>query len=224
MSEIHPFYQAHRATMESALRQRLDLADGLIRKRLGLADPEPLKHEIMEEFEIVLHQMPYVGGAESRMTDFFMRLIGFMAIGRVMRRHGVALQTINEIGAEGLKAQLLAEPEADRMAAGRQFMSAENRAALRQHAAQSQKEAYPDDFVYEVVEPGPGDNFEFGINYRACGFCKFAAKHGDQDILPNICAVDSAAYAVRGIHLDRTQTLASGATYCNFRFSTKTDP
>src|SRR5664279_6126556 len=110
MSEIHPFYQAHRATMESALRQRLDLADGLMRKRLGLADPEPLKHEIMEEFEIVLHQMPYVGGAESRMTDFFMRLIGFMAIGRVMRRHGVALQTINEIGAKVSRRSYLPSP------------------------------------------------------------------------------------------------------------------
>jgi hypothetical protein len=36
----------------------------------------------MDEFEIVLTQMPYVGGAASRMSDFFMRLIGFMAISR----------------------------------------------------------------------------------------------------------------------------------------------
>jgi len=27
------------------------------------------------------------------------------------------------------------------------------------------------------------------------------------------------AYATRGIHLDRTQTLAGGANHCNFRFS-----
>jgi hypothetical protein len=30
----------------------------------------------MDEFEIVLTQMPYVGGAASRMSDFFMRLMG----------------------------------------------------------------------------------------------------------------------------------------------------
>ena len=42
----------------------------------------------MDEFEIVLTQMPYVGGAASRMSDFFMRLTGFMAISRVLRRHG----------------------------------------------------------------------------------------------------------------------------------------
>jgi hypothetical protein len=63
---------------------------------------------------------------------------------------------------------------------------------------------------------GPGDNFDFGINYKACGFCKFAARHGDQEILPHICGLDFEAYATRGIRLERTQTLAGGASHCNF--------
>ena len=81
------------------------------------------------------------------------------------------------------------------------------------------QEAYPEDFVYDFVEPDPGDDFEFGINYKACGFCKFAARHGDEEILPNICGLDFDAYATRGIHLERTQTLAAGANHCDFRFS-----
>jgi hypothetical protein len=44
----------------------------------------------MDEFECVLAQMPYVGGTASRMSDFFMRFMGFMAIGRVLRRRGVS--------------------------------------------------------------------------------------------------------------------------------------
>jgi hypothetical protein len=71
------------------------------------------------------------------------------------------------------------------------------------------------------VEPGPGEDFEFGINYRACGFCKFAERHGDREILPNLCGLDFAAYDARGIKLERTQTLAGGASHCNFRFTTK---
>ena len=39
------------------------------------------------------------------------------------------------------------------------------------------------------------------------------------DRLPHICGLDFAAYELRGIHLERTQTLAQGAPYCNFRFS-----
>jgi hypothetical protein len=219
MSEVHPFYEAHRGAMEAAMRQRLDLAVGMLRELTQLSDMDRIRQEVMEEFEIVLTQMPYVGGAASRMTDFFMRLMGFMAIGRVLRRHGVALPVIGDIERETYKAQLLTVPEPERLASGRQFMSAENQALLREQAAKSLAEEYPEDFVYEFVEPGPGDNFDFGINYKACGFCKFAGRHGDQEILPHICGLDFEAYATRGIRLERTQTLAGGASYCNFRFS-----
>ena len=219
MVEIHPFYQAHRGAMEAAMRQRLDLAEATLREGAPMCNIDRIRQEVMDEFEIVLTQMPYVGGAASRMSDFFMRLIGFMAIGRVLQRHGVSLPVIGEIERETYKAQLLTVPDAERLASGRQFMSSENQALLREQAAKSHAEEYPEDFVYDFVEPGPDDRFEFGINYKACGFCKFAARHGDKEILPHICGLDFEAYATRGIHLERTQTLAGGASHCNFRFS-----
>jgi hypothetical protein len=223
MAGIHPFYEQHRSAMEAAMRHRLDLAEAMLRERAHLIDIDGIRQQVMDEFEIVLTQMPYVGGAVSRMSDFFMRLMGFMAISRVLRRHGVALSVIGEIERETYKAQLLNLPEAERLASGRQFMSSENQALLREQAAnstaKSHRQEFPEDFVYDFVEPGPGDNFEFGINYKACGFCKFAARHGDKEILPHICGLDFDAYATRGIHLERTQTLAGGASHCNFRFS-----
>jgi len=219
MAAIHPFYEAHRGAMEAAMRQRLHLAEGMLRERANLSDMDGVRQEVMDEFEIVLSQMPYVGGSASRMSDFFMRLMGFMAIGRVLRRHRVSLAVIGEIERESYKAQLLMVPEAERLASGRQFMSPENQALLREQAAKSHAEEYPDDFVYDFVEPETGDNFDFGINYKACGFCKFAVRHGDQEILPHICGLDFEAYATRGIRLERTQTLAGGASHCNFRFS-----
>ena len=219
MSEIHPFYGAHRDAMVAAMRQRLDLAETILRERTHLSDLDKVRQDVMSEFEIVLGQMPYVGGAASRMSDFFMRLLGFMAISRVLRRHGLPLGVIGEIERETYKAQLLAVPESERLASGRQFMSSENRSLLREQAARSLANEYQEDFVYEFVEPGPGDSFEFGIDYKACGFCKFAARHGDEEILPHICGLDFDAYATRGIRLDRTQTLAGGASHCNFRFS-----
>ncbi|MCG2638568.1 MULTISPECIES: L-2-amino-thiazoline-4-carboxylic acid hydrolase [Bradyrhizobium] len=220
---IHPFYEAHRDAMESAMRQRLDLAEPMLRERTHLSDVDAIRQEVMDEFAIVLTQMPYVGGTASRMSDFFMRLTGFMAISRVLRRHGVPVPVIGEIERQIYKAQLLTEPEADRLAAGDQFMSAENQILLREQAARSVTEShqaeFPEDFAYDFVEPGPNDSFEFGINYKACGFCKFAGRHGDKEILPNICGLDFDAYATRGIRLERTQTLAGGASHCNFRFS-----
>jgi len=220
---IHPFYEQHRGAMEAAMRHRLDLAETMLRERAHLTDIDGIRQEVMDEFEIVFGQMPYVGGAASRMSDFFMRLMGFMAISRVLRRHGVSLAAIGDIERETYNAQLLTVPEADRLASGSQFMSLENQALLRQQATtsttESHREEFPEDFVYDYVEPGPDDTFEFGINYKACGFCKFAARHGDKEILPNICGLDFDAYATQGIRLDRTQTLAGGASHCNFRFS-----
>ena len=219
MPHIHPFYESHRGAMETAMRQRLDLADAMLRERAHLTDIDGIRREVMDEFEIVLTQMPYVGGAASRMSDFLMRLLGFMAISRVLRRHGMSLSLIGEIERETYKAQLLTVSKAERLASGRQFMSTENQALLREQAATSHRNEFPADFVYDFVEPGPGDTFEFGINYKACGFCKFAGRHGDKEILPNICGLDFDAYATLGIHLERTQTLAGGADHCNFRFS-----
>lgn len=216
---IHPFYQSHRGAMEAAMRHRLDLAETMLRERAHLSNIDEIRREVMDEFETVLVQMPYVGGEASRMSDFFMRLMGFIAISRVLRRHRVPLSVIGDIERETYKAQLLTVPEVERLASGRQFMSSENQTLLREQAEKSHREEFPDDFVYDFVEPGPGDKFEFGINYKACGFCKFAARHGDDEILPNICGLDFDAYATRGIHLERTQTLAGGANHCNFRFS-----
>ncbi|WP_028136089.1 L-2-amino-thiazoline-4-carboxylic acid hydrolase [Bradyrhizobium japonicum] len=224
MTEIvRPFYEAHRSAMEAAMRDRIDLAGTMLRERGHLSDTDRLGREVIDEFEIVLTQMPYVGGATSRMSDFFMRLTGFLAISRVLRRHGVPVPVIGEIERDTYKAQLLGVPEAERLASGRHFMSPENQALLREQAVrsvtESHQEQFPEDFVYDFVEPGPQDRFEFGINYKACGFCKLAARHGDKDILPNICGLDFDAYATRGIRLERTQTLAGGASHCDFRFS-----
>ena len=115
---IHLFYESHRGAMEAAMRHRLDLLEPLLRERAFLSNLEGVRLEVMDEFAIVLTQMPYVGGAANRMSDFFMRLIGFMAISRVLRRHGVPLAVIGDIERETYKAQLLTAPEAERLAGG----------------------------------------------------------------------------------------------------------
>ena len=217
--KLHPFYQLHRAAMQTAMRQRADLAEAIARERGLLAGQPTIAPEVMAQFDKVLATMPYVGGEASRMSDFFMRLLGFIAISRVLRQHGVPVAVIGAIERETYKQQLLTVPEDERLAAGRQFLSPENQAHVREQAAFSRQQTYADDFVYDFVAPGPGDDFAFGINYTACGFCKFAARHGDTEILPNLCELDFDAYATRGVRLVRTQTLAGGASHCDFRFS-----
>src|SRR5215475_2550494 len=143
MTTLHPFYEAQRPAMEAVMRLRLDLVDDLLRERLALADAAEIKRAIMAEFDIVLAQMPYVGGAESRMSDFFMRLLGFMAIGRVLHRRGVPKDVIAELELESFKRHMLTVPEAERLEAGRRFMSDDNKALIREQAASSNEQKHP---------------------------------------------------------------------------------
>ncbi len=57
---IHPFYELHRGAMEAAMRQRLDLAEAMLAERALLSDVAGIKQAVMDEFQIVLTQMPYV--------------------------------------------------------------------------------------------------------------------------------------------------------------------
>src|SRR5215471_18500318 len=53
MSQIHPFYEAHRASMESSMRQRLDLVSDLLADQVGAIAVPSIKDDVMREFEIV---------------------------------------------------------------------------------------------------------------------------------------------------------------------------
>jgi hypothetical protein len=88
-----------------------------------------IKSDMMQEFEVVLTQMPYVGGAESRMSDFFMRLLGFMAIGRVLQRRGVSMWRLKLSSSSSAITSLVSEVE--RLEAGRKFMSDDSKALIR---------------------------------------------------------------------------------------------
>lgn len=47
-----------------------------------------------------------------------MRLLGFMAIGRVLHRHGLPAKVIGDIEVESFKVQLLMTSEAERLKRG----------------------------------------------------------------------------------------------------------
>ena len=171
------------------MRQRLDLAEAMLRERTQLTDmrdqaggdgrirnrahPDALCRRRGKPHERFLHAPDGLHGHRP----------GAAATRRVTAHNG-------DIERETYKAQLLTVPEAERLASGRQFMSPENQTWLREQAAKSHAGRISRRLRLRFRRAGPRDNFEFGINYKACGFCKFAARHGDKEILPSICGLD----------------------------------
>ena len=55
---VHPFYEGHRDAMEAVMRHRLDLAEPLLRDRAHASGIAQIRRQVMDEFEVVLTQMP----------------------------------------------------------------------------------------------------------------------------------------------------------------------
>jgi hypothetical protein len=88
---------------------------------------------------------------------------------------------------------------------------------LKRRAAASQQRRYPKDFVFFVVE-GDGKTFDWGVDYTECAICKLYQQEGAENFTRYLCPLDAAMSERMGLGLERTQTLAEGAAYCDFRF------
>ncbi|MDO9435705.1 L-2-amino-thiazoline-4-carboxylic acid hydrolase [Hydrogenophaga sp.] len=218
---MHPYYAQRRRAITEDFAHNLQLAWPHFERELAAPILDGLTERLHEELQRRLRLLPYVGGSQGRMTPFFEQGAGFFAVGRVLRSSGVPMETTSLLMRKTFLARFEALTPEQRTAFGRDWLSNGNRAFLEVAAAESRARKNPGDFVYELVPAGTapdGAPFEFGIDYTECGFCKLCKAHGDEDLLPVMCGLDEEIYAIRGIKLVRTTTLASGGACCNFRF------
>lgn len=216
----HPYYAARAPQIVADFRDSLRLAAPTFARVAPELDLDALWPEIAVQLDDVIAALPWVGGDGGRMTGYFEQNAGVIALGRVLIAQGLAKPTVAHLLQRTFLARLGAMDREARAALGRAFMSPASLEQLRRLAEQSRTRENPGDFVYTFVEAGQesGEEFDFGLNYQECGFCKLCGTTGDTDILPMICGMDEESYALRGVRLTRTQTLASGATHCNFRY------
>lgn len=216
----HPYYAARAPQIVADFRDSLRLAAPTFARVAPELDLDALWPEIAVQLDDVIAALPWVGGDGGRMTGYFEQNAGVIALGRVLIAQGLAKPTVAHLLQRTFLTRLGAMDREARAALGRAFMSPASLEQLRRLAEQSRTRENPGDFVYTFVEAGQesGEEFDFGLNYQECGFCKLCGTTGDTDILPMICGMDEESYALRGVRLTRTQTLASGATHCNFRY------
>lgn len=218
---MHPYYADRADLIAQEFEQSLRLVWPRFEAALPGVTLDDLRPELQRQFDDVLASLPYVGGDDGRMTQYFESNTGVIALGRVLLKRGVARDVVADLLQDTFLAKLSHMDRDARLALGRDFMSKQNRDQLRLLARRSRDRQNPGDFVYTYVEAGEdadGEAFDFGLDYHECGFCKLCARTGDADILPMICGMDDTSYGLRGVQLKRTQTLASGASHCNFRY------
>ena len=64
-------------------------------------------------------------------------------------------------------------------------------------------------------------DFDLGYDYRECGICKICRDEGCFELAKYLCRLDYVIADMMGVKLVRTQTLAEGGDFCDFRYSLK---
>lgn len=184
--------------------------------RLGENKAGTLIRMSREEYRILIPQIPYLG--EKNFDLFFLiPAIRYFAIYQTLRRQGWTPEDAGELIREISEAEFKAIPGFVRRVIGYIWFSPWFTGRLKKYAAESKLRKYPGGYVLDYVE-GDGRNFDYGIDWTECGFCKFLRAQNAIELAPYVCAADKAASDMMGWGLTRTMTLSEGREKCDFRY------
>lgn len=99
------------------------------------------------------------------------------------------------------------------------YLDAKKLPARKKWSADSHKRKYENDWVVDILEGGANDDFELGYDYHTCGICSLCRDEGCFELAKYLCRMDYVLADMMHMRLVRTQTIAEGATCCDFRYS-----
>lgn len=211
------YYAENRDRLLAEFANACKGARALLSSRLGARGAADACAEARVLFARLLPGMPDVGGAANRNQPFLEAAGQLATLHLVLSRRGFSGRDTGRLYYE-LNAQELAQaPARELQARGAALFSPENRLALMAWAEQTQKRAYPADWVAAFV-PGDGATFDLGYDYAECGALKYFRDNGAEDVAPYFCINDFLSSKAMGTGLFRKSTLASGADRCDFRY------
>ena len=109
-------------------------------------------------------------------------------------------------------------PKFMRKKQGKQLFTAKSKEEWKKRSQDSQQRDQPFDWVCEYVDGGDNEDFAYGMNMMQCGNVDLWKKYGIEQYTPYLCLVDWPGWKASEIEASRTQTLAHGASYCDFRY------
>jgi hypothetical protein len=187
----------------------------ILTSHYGIDEAEGILDECRGQFELLIPQVPYIGGDENKLTSSLMDATRCLTLFLTMRDYG---RTAAETGKILFEAILARESEMPRSSSPSDVHSRANIMLSRRERAEiSLERRYPEDYVYSFVT-GDGQAFDYGYNFYECAAQKFYRRQGAEVFMPFYCALDFAWSQVLGLGLSREMTLSEGHALCNHRF------
>jgi hypothetical protein len=169
------------------------------------------------QYEELIPEIPYIHGLRAKLLNNFLLISAQeLAVYKAMAEQGKSPREAWELCHEALRLRLAQFPCWKRRLMRRFMFSGLVRRIVARRARKKEKYRFGD-FEIEYVMDGE-DEFDFGVNYIQCGNYKFVVEHGGEAFAPYVCMSDIVLSEVMGWGLIRTQTLADGCPYCDFRF------
>ena len=211
-------FQAHES--ESLLRDfdhTAELVRPFVVDRVGVDGADSLFRGARENYEEIIPQIPRIEGVRARMLNSFLRITAQeVAVYKAVTERGGTPAEAWEICHEAIRLRMVDFPEWKRWLSGRLMYSRIVRWIIKRREEKNEQARFGD---FEIrYRTGRGSDFDIGIDYVRCGNLELAKKLGAEEFAPYVCMSDIALSNALGWGLIRTQTLADGCSYCDFRF------
>ena len=172
---------------------------------------------IRKEYEMLIPEIPYILGWRSRFLNTFLLITAQeLAAYKALTKLGKSSEEVWALCHKALRLRTAMIPFYKKWLL-RKFMFSSFVKKIFAIRVKQQLKPYFGDFQVEYLV-GRGEDFDLGVNYLKCGHQSFAMKHGGEKFAPYICMSDIALSDAMGWGLKRTQSLADGCAYCDFRF------
>lgn len=179
---------------------------------------ELLKRNVLEEYEKLLPQVPYIGKMrDNPFLIFYIFTVMSLSFYRVLKKKDWEVEKIGQViyeiadnyyGSMNPITRKFMKWYMGSLIMQKRFRHAEERQKINQNSWN-----YKARFV-----PGDGRNLLFGYDYTECGGLKFLKAQNAEEIAPYLCLCDYAMSRAFKIGFKRSKNLALGADVCDFRF------
>jgi len=198
------------------LDDHFDGTKKVLMARFGKDRATGLMGDIRQEYGALAPKMPYIGGEENMFTEWLIYGVYYLGVYRVLKGEGQPVEEVGKAIYNSFRAMADHPKWLFRLVGGLKY-NKKYVSRLREAVTETQKRRYPGNWVAEFVE-GDGKTFDYGLDIKECGICKYYHAQGADELAPYLCLSDYVVSEVFDRGLVRSKTLAEGADVCDFRY------
>ncbi|MCD8028878.1 MAG: L-2-amino-thiazoline-4-carboxylic acid hydrolase [Erysipelotrichaceae bacterium] len=164
--------------------------------------------ELRDEYDAIINRAKSVGN--SNMLSSYCMGAFFIALYHLNND----VEQNYEIFKDGLKSNKIFKKA---LGSADSYLSEKKLVKRKKWEKESHLKIHENDWVVNVL--ANGENYTLGYDYLECGICKLCKDEGCFEIAKYLCKLDFILANIMGMDLKRTNTIADGAEYCDFRYS-----